>query len=107
MQFANRRVWYAWIAIVLLHACQSVDSPFYADRWRAPELVRARSSAEFERQIEPLIGAVRKPKTIFIGVYGGNPPLWEKAAWFNPQRWPSYQAVDLQDGGRAQSHCLS
>jgi len=83
---------------LLLTACQSVDGNFTVTQpWRAPELKRARSPAEFERQITPLIGAIQQPKVIFIGVYGGNPPPWEKAAWIDPQRWPSYLTVDLKN----------
>jgi len=88
-----------WFALILLlTACQSVDDNFTITQpWHAPELKRARSPVEFERQIQPLIGALKQLKVIFIGVYGGNPPPWEKAAWFDPQLWPLYRAVDLEN----------
>jgi len=98
IQNSRRFVW-PWLALAtLLVACHGVGGDFHAaNEWRAPELKRARSPAEFERQISALIGTLKGPKVIFIGVYGGNPPPWEKAAWFDPQRWPSYLAVDLQN----------
>jgi hypothetical protein len=83
---------------ISLTACQGVDGTFQsAAPWREPKLQRVRSAAEFERQIEPLLASLKKPKVIFIGVYGGNPPSWEKAAWFDPQAWPPYRTVDLRD----------
>jgi hypothetical protein len=93
-----RRHGWLLIALVLLAACQGVNgNNESAKPWRAPELKRVRSPVEFERQIQPLIGAVKQPKVIFVGVYGGNPPPWENAAWFDPQLWPPYRAVDLEN----------
>ena len=92
--------WHGWLllASVLLAACQGINSNSESDKpWRAPELKRVRSPAEFERQIQPLMGAAKQPKVIFIGVYGGNPPPWENAAWFDPQLWPAYRVVDLKN----------
>jgi len=84
--------------LFFLAACQSVGGNIEsAKQWRAPELKRARSPVDFERQIQPLIDAVKQPKIIFIGVYGGNPPPWETAAWFDPPNWPPYRAVDLKN----------
>jgi len=98
IQCPRRFVW-PWLAVaILLVSCHGVNDDFHAAKeWRAPELTRARSSAEFERQITPLIGALKPLKVIFIGVYGGNPPPWEKASWFDPQLWPPYRAVDLEN----------
>lgn len=91
-------VWRWPALLVFLAACQGVDGNIASTNpWRAPELKRARSPDEFARQIQPLIDAVKQPKVIFIGVYGGNPPPWESAAWFDPQLWPPYRAVDLQN----------
>ena len=93
-----RRHGWLLLALVLLAACQGVNGNNESDKpWRAPELKRVRSPMEFERQIQPHIGAVTQPKVIFIGVYGGNPPPWENAAWFDPQLWPAYRVVDLKD----------
>ena len=84
--------------MVSLLGCHGVKGDFsVAKQWREPELKRVHSAAEFEEQIAPLIGEVKQPKVIFIGVYGGNPPPWENAAWFDPQRWQAYRAVDLRD----------
>jgi len=94
------RRWHGWLlfALVLLAACQSVNGNNESVKsWRAPDLKRVRSPVEFERQIQPLIGNVKQPKVIFIGVYGGNPPPWENAAWFDPQLWPAYRVVDLNN----------
>ncbi|MBM4298502.1 MAG: hypothetical protein FJ143_12260, partial [Deltaproteobacteria bacterium] len=90
--------WRFFALVIFLTACQGVNEPFQsAEPWRTPELKNVRSAAEFERQIAPLLAKVKQPKVIFIGVYGGNPPPWEKAAWFDPQSWPSYREVDLRD----------
>lgn len=94
-----RRFNWRWLGLaILLGACHGVNGDFPAAKeWREPKLTRVRSPAEFERQIAPLISALKQPKVIFIGVYGGNPPSWEKAAWFDPQRWPLYLAIDQQN----------
>ena len=98
IQSLRRFNWRCLALATLLGACHGVNGDFpEAKEWRAPALTRARSPAEFERQITPLIGAVKQPKVIFIGVYGGNPPPWEKAAWFDPQLWPPYRAIDLKN----------
>jgi pimeloyl-ACP methyl ester carboxylesterase len=92
--------WHGWLlfALVLLAACQGVNGNNESVRsWRAPDLKRVRSPVDIERQIQPLIGNVKQPKVIFIGVYGGNPPPWENAAWFDPQLWPAYRVVDLNN----------
>ena len=98
IQGLRQFIW-LWLGLAtLLVACHGVNGDFPAAKeWRAPELKRARSAAEFERQIAPLIGVLKQPKVIFIGVYGGNPPPWEKAAWLDPQRWPFYRTMDLQN----------
>jgi pimeloyl-ACP methyl ester carboxylesterase len=89
----------SWFALtLLLISCQGVSGNLEkAKEWRTPELKKARSTAEFERQIAPLLGVLKRPKVIFIGVYGGNPQPWESAGWFDPQSWPAYRAVDLRD----------
>jgi len=88
-----------WLIVAtFLVACHGVHGDFPgAKEWRTPELTRASSAFDFAQQIAPLIGELKQPKVIFIGVYGGNPPPWEHAAWFDPQRWPAYRTVDLQD----------
>jgi len=89
-------LWLLWATFLM--GCHGVAGDLSAAKgWREPELKRVHSAAEFEEQIAPLIGEAKQPKVIFIGVYGGNPPPWENAAWFDPQRWPAYRAVDLQD----------
>ena len=91
-------VWRWFIVALLISACQSVDGPFGTTQpWRTPEMKRVRSPAEFERQIQPLIDSTKQPKVIFIGVYGGTPPPWDNAAWFDPQLWPPYRAVELKN----------
>lgn len=92
--------WCGWplLALVLLAGCQGLNFNSESVKpWRAPELKRVRSPADFERQIQPLIDAVKQPKVIFIGVYGGSLPPWENAAWFDPQMWPPYRAIDLKN----------
>ena len=92
--------WRGWplLALVLLAGCQGLNfNSESVTPWRAPELKRVRSPADFERQIQPLIDAVKQPKVIFIGVYGGSPPPWENAAWFDPQMWSPYRAIDLKN----------
>ena len=94
----RRFVLHSLALTTLLVACHGINGDFHAAKeWREPELKRARSPAEFERQITPLIAALKPPKVIFIGVYGGNPQPWEKAAWFDPQLWPPYRTVDLKN----------
>jgi hypothetical protein len=46
----------------------------------------------------PLLSAdSRQRKIIFIGVQGGNPLPWDDAEYFDPQQWPPYRKVDLND----------
>ncbi len=88
-----------WLTLVaFLVACHGVHGDLPGvEEWRAPELTKVSDPVDFEQQIAPQIGLLKPPKVIFIGVYGGNPPPWEDAAWFDPQRWPAYRDVDLQD----------
>lgn len=56
-------------------------------------------------RLRPAAAGARRGRIIFIGVYGGEIPQWDKARYFIPTEWPSYQNLrDEADLSRIAYH---
>lgn len=79
-------------------SCRAIDGTLpLSTTWQATPLKRVNTAAQITAELPALNIPASAGRIIFIGVHGGNPPTWDNAEWFDPQQWPPYQTVDLQD----------
>jgi hypothetical protein len=86
------------LCLLLVLGCSGLNQPGAGEHpWVPVKLAKAVSVAHLTAQL-PLRAIERqKGKIIFIGVQGGNPLPLDDAAHFDPQQWPAYHNVDLDD----------
>lgn len=89
---------FALLLLVSLFGCQNVNGNSRASRILEPPVMqKLASTTEVVRQVLAPLPKSQNAKVIFIGVYGGTTPSWDKAEWFNPGQWPPYREVDLSN----------
>ncbi|HEY3306476.1 MAG TPA: hypothetical protein VGL70_23390 [Candidatus Binatia bacterium] len=72
--------------------CSAVSSPKPTEPGPPPQtkpLTEPRDLAFLRAR--PAMGRAAKGRIIYIGVYGGEVPSWERARYFIPKDWPPYQ----------------
>jgi hypothetical protein len=89
---------FALLLLVSLFGCQNVNRNLRASRILEPPVMqKLASTTELVRQVLAPLPKSQKAKVIFIGVYGGTTPSWDKAEWFNFGQWPPFREVDLSN----------
>jgi hypothetical protein len=79
-------------AVFFLAGCSSLESPKPAEPGPPPATKKLGIPADLAfLHDRPSSGRTRQGRIIYIGVYGGEVPSWERARYFIPNDWPPYQ----------------
>ena len=82
----------------ILLGCAAGQSPATGKPNPIPETKRFKIPLELSELRKDVSAADSKGrKIIYIGVYGGAVPSWEKAGYFNPKDWPPYRNVRQEE----------
>src|SRR3989442_74479 len=92
--------------LFFLAACAAIQTPPPSEPGPPPRTIKFTSPDQLAHlRVRPAAGRSQRGRIVYIGVYGGEVPPWERARYFIPKDWPPYKNLADEEGlGRIAFH---
>ncbi|HEY2986453.1 MAG TPA: hypothetical protein VGL11_01935 [Candidatus Binatia bacterium] len=84
--------------LFFLASCSATQAP-PSEPGPPPRTIKFTSPDQLAHlRVRPAAGRSRRGRIIYIGVYGGEVPSWDRARYFVPKDWPPYKNLIDEEG---------
>ncbi len=80
--------------LMIIAGCAAIESPKPAEPGPPPKTIKFTRPDELGQLLaRPASNSSKPGRIVYIGVYGGEVPPWERARYFIPKDWPPYGSL--------------